>query len=158
MGRNFKFQAQDSFLEQFFFGDLKNGSHFLKKKAPLELAGHSHGSKKLEFLPKLDLIGSQPRTDRSAITLLTAKIQHTKTAPLYINKLCCVVSNLGFDFIKLNDKRSKRHRRVCLANFLLNKSKQNQFGINLCQRKFILISKKKSLNFITCKLETSQTT
>ena len=33
MGRNFKFQVQDSFLEYFFsrFGDLKNESHFLKK-------------------------------------------------------------------------------------------------------------------------------
>ena len=34
-------------------------------------------------------------SDRSAITLLTAKISHTKTALLYNNKLCCVVSNLG---------------------------------------------------------------
>jgi hypothetical protein len=34
MGRNVKFQVQDSFLECFFFwkfGDLKNESHFLKK-------------------------------------------------------------------------------------------------------------------------------
>ena len=33
----FKFQAQDSFLEYFFgrLGDLKNESHFLKKKPPL---------------------------------------------------------------------------------------------------------------------------
>ena len=33
-------------------------------------------------------------SDRSAITLLTAKISHTKTAPLYINYLCFEVSNL----------------------------------------------------------------
>ena len=32
MGGNFKFQAQDSFLEYVFWGgDLKNESHFLKK-------------------------------------------------------------------------------------------------------------------------------
>ena len=30
MGENFKFQVQDSDLE-YFFGDLKNESHFLKK-------------------------------------------------------------------------------------------------------------------------------
>ena len=34
MGGNFKFQAQDSFLEYFFarLGDLQNKSHFLKKR------------------------------------------------------------------------------------------------------------------------------
>ena len=34
MGRNFKFQAQDSFWNNFFerFGDLKNESHFMKKR------------------------------------------------------------------------------------------------------------------------------
>ena len=34
IGRKFKFRNQDSFLEYFFlrFGDLKNTSHFLKKK------------------------------------------------------------------------------------------------------------------------------
>ena len=32
MGGNFKFQVQDSFLEHFFFGDLKNES---EKKPPL---------------------------------------------------------------------------------------------------------------------------
>ena len=31
MGRNFKFQVQDSFFGIFFLGDLKNKSHFLKK-------------------------------------------------------------------------------------------------------------------------------
>jgi hypothetical protein len=31
----FKFQAQDSFLEYFYFGDLKNESLFLKKNTPL---------------------------------------------------------------------------------------------------------------------------
>ena len=35
MGRNFKFQVQDSFFGIFFFGDLKNELHFLKKKPPL---------------------------------------------------------------------------------------------------------------------------
>ena len=32
IGWNFKFQAQDSFLESRFSGDLKNESPFLKKK------------------------------------------------------------------------------------------------------------------------------
>ena len=31
LGRKFKFQVQDSFLEYFYLGDLKNTSHFLKK-------------------------------------------------------------------------------------------------------------------------------
>ena len=31
IGGKFKFQAQDSFLEYFYFGDLKNESLFLKK-------------------------------------------------------------------------------------------------------------------------------
>ena len=45
MGGKFKFQAQDSFLENIYiffrFGDLKNESHFLKKatfsKQPTQL-------------------------------------------------------------------------------------------------------------------------
>ena len=38
MGGNLKFQAQDSFLNNFFerLGDLKNESHYLKKKTPLK--------------------------------------------------------------------------------------------------------------------------
>ena len=40
------------------------------------------------------LVKKKDLSDRSAITLLTAKISHTKTAPLYINYLCFEVSNL----------------------------------------------------------------
>ena len=35
MGRNFKFQDQGSDFGVIYFGDLKNESHFLKKKPPL---------------------------------------------------------------------------------------------------------------------------
>ena len=39
MGGNFKFQVQDSFWNNFFgrLGDLKNESHFLKKKKTFSL-------------------------------------------------------------------------------------------------------------------------
>ena len=37
VNKKFKFQAQDSFLEYFYFGDLKNESNFLKKKPPLDV-------------------------------------------------------------------------------------------------------------------------
>ena len=48
---------------------------------------------KVRFIRKL--AKNKDLSDRSAITLLTAKISRTKTAPLYIDKLCCVVSSLG---------------------------------------------------------------
>ena len=40
MGRNFKFQVQDSFLEYFFFGDLKNELHFLPSSIYSWSIGH----------------------------------------------------------------------------------------------------------------------
>ena len=47
---------------------------------------------RFRFIRKL--VKKKDLSDRSAITLLTAKISHTKTAPLYINYLCFEVSNL----------------------------------------------------------------
>ena len=47
---------------------------------------------KVRFIRKV--AKNKDLSDRSAITLLTAKISHTKTAPLYINYLCFTVSNL----------------------------------------------------------------
>ena len=44
---------------------------------------------KVRFIRKL--AKNKDLSDRSAITLLTAKILHKKTALLYNNKLCCVV-------------------------------------------------------------------
>ena len=45
MGENFKFQAQDSFLEQFFWeiGRFEKRNFFSEKKAPSEKSGGGRG-------------------------------------------------------------------------------------------------------------------
>ena len=71
MGGNFKFQVQDRFLEYFFwrFGDLKNESHFLKKKPPLQLCSLHENYNKGVVSTGWDNF-KLPQTVASSITLI----------------------------------------------------------------------------------------
>ena len=62
IGGKFKFQAQDSFLEFFFlrFGDLKNVSHFLKKKPPLGVTINTKSDRFIIYIIILYLKGYLP--------------------------------------------------------------------------------------------------